>query len=36
MRKVVKQEAMQSFDDESLTKTANGPEAPYLSDMLAH
>jgi len=32
----VKQEAMQSFGDESLTKTVNGPEATYLSNMLAH
>jgi len=36
MRKAVKQEAVQSFGDESLTKTANAPQAPYLSNMLAH
>ena len=32
----MKQEAVQNFGDESLTKTAKGPEAPYLSNVLAH
>jgi hypothetical protein len=36
MRKTVKQEAVQSFDAESLKKSTNSLEAPYLSHMLAH